>query len=334
MASQALDLKNKESLGLWTQAKTSDQWFDVIPHFLMTFTSHNTRTSYANDLKGFLQFLESHGSGVRAVSDINETHILQWQNHLQKELNLSLHTTIRRKLNVLSSFFVFAQQRGLLTQNPMDFVTKPKLKQESKTNAFTRDEVERILAFLMAECCRLQLADDARAYERARVHYIIVATLFSTGMRVSELCALKVSDLESANGAPRIHIHNAKGNVEHSLFISGEFFVILQEFILEQNRAGSDYLFSQGNKLAPLTTRTVYNLIQKVAQTLNIERKVSPHSCRATVATLLHNQGVPIGHIQHLLNHKSMTTTAVYIKKADELREAAATKIDIDGGQT
>lgn len=333
MTSQALDLKNKESLKLWTQAKTSDQWHDVIPHFLISFSSHNTRTSYANDLKGFFQFLEKNGHTIQAVSDIQETHILEWQNHLQKELNLNWHSTIRRKLNVLSSFFVFVQKRGLLAQNPMDFIAKPKLKQESKTNAFTRDEVEQILAFLMAESCRWQLAKNAIEHDRSRLQYMVVATLFATGIRVSELCALQVFDVMPANGAPQICIRNAKGNVEHRVFIAKEFFAQLQEFILERNLTNSCHLFSHGKNGAFLSARAVYNIIQKVAQALNIDRKVSPHSCRATVATILHNQGVPIGHIQHLLNHKSMTTTAVYIKKASELREAAATKIDIDGGQ-
>ena len=78
-----------------------------------------------------------------------------------------------------------------------------------------------------------------------------------------------------------------------------------------------------------LTQTAVYEMITSIAKDVGIEKRVSPHSCRATLATLLHNGGVPIGHIQELLNHKQITTTAIYIKKADELSEAAATKIDI-----
>ena len=70
-------------------------------------------------------------------------------------------------------------------------------------------------------------------------------------------------------------------------------------------------------------------MVIESAKKAGIEKKVSTHSCRATLATLLHNQGTPIGQIQTLLNHKDITTTSIYIKKANEIEESAAMKLNL-----
>jgi integrase/recombinase XerD len=293
----------------------------------MKFQSRNTQRSYFNDIKSFVYFLHQHKISVENISDIKQEHVVIWRDSLEN----STQSTLRRKLYSLSSLFEFAIKRDLTTENPFEYIQKPRLKMESKTNSFTLDEVKKILAILK---------EQAAQNQSCMLNYAVIATLFSVGMRVSELCALQIGDLETMGNVTRIHIRNAKGKREHSPIIHQSTAQLLQDYISKMRaQAPRDaYIFirKKSNNTDPvdpliphITSRAVYDMINTAAIQVGITKKISPHSCRATLATLLHNKGVPISQIQQLLNHKSITTTSVYIKKASELEEAAATKIDI-----
>lgn len=293
----------------------------------MKFQSRNTQRSYFNDIKSFVYFLHQQKISIENISDIKQEYIVLWRDSLKN----TTQSTLRRKLYSLSSLFEFAIKRDLTKENPFDLIQKPRLKMESKTNSFTLDEVKKILAILK---------EQATQNQSCMLNYAIIATLFSVGMRVSELCALQIGDLETVGNMTRIHIRNAKGKREHSPIIHQSTAQLLQDYISKMRaqapRDASIFIRKKSNNTDPMdplishiTSRAVYDMINTAAIQAGITKKISPHSCRATLATLLHNKGVPISQIQQLLNHKSITTTSVYIKKASELEEAAATKIDI-----
>jgi site-specific recombinase XerD len=79
--------------------------------------------------------------------------------------------------------------------------------------------------------------------------------------------------------------------------------------------------------LTKLSRSSVFGMIKISVKESRVFKDVSPHSFRATLATLLHNQGVPIVQIQGLLNHKLISTTSIYLKKSSELTESATQKI-------
>jgi integrase/recombinase XerD len=164
-------------------------------------------------------------------------------------------------------------------------------------------------------------------------------------MRVEELCSLKIKDLEPLQDDNwRLHMI-AKGLETHAPIIHRKTAHLLKDYI-QQFRSFAqkdDFLFVSSalkemdpavkprddRASTPLHRTSVFHMIKICAKEAGIEKNISPHSCRATLATLLHQNGVPIAQIQSLLNHKQMTTTSIYIKKSDELAQAAATKIDL-----
>lgn len=324
------EIEKSEFITKWTQEKTSSKLFDIIPHFLITFQSKNTQKSYFNDIKSFLYFLHQNKIEITHIHEIQQEHITLWKQSLES----ATQSTLRRKLYSLSSLFQFALKRGLAHENPAELIQKPRLKIESKTNSFTLDEVKRILDSLKEQIFLFESQKQSVSYKSALLNHTVIATLFSVGMRVSELCDLQIGDLEIMGDTARLHIRNAKGKREHSPIIHQNTASLLQNYVnqIRPHAQINGYIFVRAQNAknnSKITTRAVYNMIQTAATQVGITKKISPHSCRATLATLLHNKGVPILQIQHLLNHKSITTTSVYIKKSSEIEEAAATKINI-----
>jgi len=322
---------NKVALGQWTQTQSSTLLRDLIPHFLILFKSPHTQRSYLKDLKDFFVFAFEQNIFLNDISDIQDTHIAMWRTHLTP----LAHRTIRRKIHCLSSFFQFAKKRKLIEENPAEYIEKPRIKQESTTNIFTEEEMRTLLASLNERMEYFKsISLENRGYKSAKLQVVVLTTLFSVGMRVNELCQLRLSDLQIYDTHGKLILRAAKGDQNHSVLISLKCCALIKDYIDTQRPGahGEDFIFQRVQRTKneqALTPRAVYDMVRESAQMSGVLKKVSPHSCRATLATLLHNRGVPIGQIQDLLNHKDITTTSIYIKKADELKEAAATKIDI-----
>lgn len=326
-------LNSNDFLAKWCQQEPTEQLSDVVVHFLLGFSSINTKRSYLYDIKNFIQFSESINNKIDFISQIDEKLLILWHNSLH-DSKLFTTKTIRRKLNSISSLLEFCKKRKLIKTNPMYLINKPKLIEKSCTNAFNENEVKKILRYLENTCDELSQENNcSRKYKSTLLQYTIILTLFSVGMRVNELCELKIKDIEKAGDITRLRMI-VKGQKIHFPIIHAKTAKVIQEYIniLRRHAKDEDYLFvrvqsvSQENKLSQVA---IYKMVTDVSKKVGIDKKVSPHSCRASLATILHNQGVPIGQIQSLLNHKDITTTAIYIKKADELEESAATKLDL-----
>lgn len=322
-----------EALSEWSQAQLTTSFKDIIVHFVFSFSSINTRRSYLTDLKEFYLFLQS--LNISLITDIDEKVLIQWQQILYKKGTLN-QKSIRRKLLVLSSVFMFCIKRKLIEKNPLDFIQKPKLTFESKTHALTLEEVKLILKHLEEKCTYHPSIKNqkSREFNSNLLAYTVISTLLSVGMRVNELCQLKIKHIEKNNEFTRLHL-KVKGNEEHAPIIHPKTAKIIENYLSQcrPHAKDEDYVFlrsQQALSQSKLSQVAVYKMLSKVTKELGIEKKITPHSCRATLATLLHNQGTPIGEIQALLNHKEISTTALYVKKANELDEAAALKLKLD----
>lgn len=329
-------------LGRWSQTETTSAFFDVLAHFMLSCRSPHTRRNYGRDIREFYEFTQKIGATITNISDVTEKLVLLWEKQLidqHTQYNGSrrrvVQTSVARKLSALSSLLTFAQKRKLLDQNCMENLTRPRIKRESKTNALTADEVKTLLALAEQECAKPMDGGPhhSRTYASARLRYVVMYTLFSVGMRVDELCELRIADLEVTPQCARLHM-TTKGGETHNPIIHERTLRYLQQYIAEfrKDSSSGDLLFVRAQKVkqeVKLTQGAVYAMITELAARAGISKKVSPHSCRATLATMLHLRGIPIGQIQELLGHKQITTTAIYIKKANEVSEAAAAKIDI-----
>ena len=330
--------KAHHSPALWAAQALSAALPDMVAHFLLSLRAVQTRHSYAATLREFFEFAQSQNRLLSSVHDISEHLVLAWLAALKQKHSRSqgprvraVQATVARKLSTLSSLLEFAKQRGIVESNCVELVSRPKLKRESKTNAFTPEEVRAVLSTL-ALACEKTSDEGTVAQASAHLRLAVLQTLFSVGMRVEELCALRICDFEDVEHAPRLHLRT-KGGEHHAPYLHENTRHILRNYLacFRTGARSENPLFVRAQEVRQFTflhRTSVFDMVKEAAALAGIDKKVSPHSCRATLATLLHNQGVPIGQIQDLLNHKQITTTALYVKKAQEIEHSAALKLD------
>jgi integrase/recombinase XerC len=210
--------------------------------------------------------------------------------------------TIARKLATLRSFYKFLVKRGRLSSNPVVVVRTPK--QEKKLPRFLEyEEVERLL-----ETPPINTWLGAR--DRA-----ILETLYSTGIRVSELVALNMDDIDFLGEV--IHIRG-KGKKERIAPISSSALQVIQHYMEFRNkRAQSNSNFDAKvlfvNKHGRrLSTRSVRRKMDKYLKMAGLDPSISPHTLRHSFATHMLNNGADLRSVQELLGHQSLSTTQVY----------------------
>lgn len=148
------------------------------------------------------------------------------------------------------------------------------------------------------------------SYIMAKRNIAIIELLFSTGMRVSELCNLQCNDVDVKSGKVRII---GKGNKERIVDICQEKTIqALKDWSVyrDNNQEESPFFYSRlRKKLSPQSVRL---LIARLASICGIKKHVTPHTFRHTFATLLLEEDVDLIYIQHLLGHSSILTTQIY----------------------
>ncbi|WP_186644000.1 tyrosine-type recombinase/integrase [Fluviispira vulneris] len=303
--------------------------YEKVIWFLSTFRSKNTRESYENDLQDFFYFCFFNlNCKIIELNQITERIILLWKYDISK----LKPATVRRKLSSLSSFFNFLVKRKFYDRNIMILVKRSNVSKESKKNILTLNEVIQVINHLHSKCSEYK-HKNFRLYGNWRLRYTALYTLFTVGMRVDELCLLKINSLEKIGDVWRLNML-AKGNIQHSPIIHSETAVVLMDYIKEF-RSGATYdepllIRTQATKkLTRLSRSSIYDMVKISVKNAGISKEMSPHSCRATLASLLHQNGVPIIEIKNLLNHKLVTTTAIYLKNTNEELQAAIKKFEL-----
>lgn len=295
--------------------------------FLGSYVSDNTRQNYARHLRDFFTFCLEKGVAFTSLAEIQRDHVDAYKRSLVAKYPPS---TVCAKLSPLLSFLKFSFQEGWTDRNVGAAIRLPKVqKSKGKTEALSEAEIACILESLEASYKKaknpLKVKEDYRAWLR----FIVFSTLSHVGMRATELCSLKIKDLDLTGKFPRLHL-KIKGGEIHAPLISDELAALLKSYIvtLRPLAKKEDFLFS----LTPFSKKPINRdylarLITTIAREHGIEKEISPHSCRATVASHLHRNGVPLSEIQDLLGHKSMMTTMMYIRKTDEEKESASRKV-------
>jgi len=151
---------------------------------------------------------------------------------------------------------------------------------------------------------------------------LIVSFLYSTGLRVSELVNLKVSDISL--GEKTGWVRRGKGSKDRLFVLSENLCEELRDFLNTKAR-GYKYLFS---KEKPLTTRNIQKIIQGTRKRAGINKKVTPHTLRHSFATHLLEQGIDIRVIQAILGHSSLSTTQVYTHISSEQLKKVKNPLD------
>ncbi len=252
--------------------------------------SPNTVSSYASDVAAFL---ESYGSDPRKASDGDIADYLS-----SRSAGISKRTQ-SRMLSSLSSFFSWLILEGERSDNPCDGVDHPKLGRYLP-EVLSVQEVTDII-----EGVKTDTWQGVR--DRA-----ILEILYGCGLRVSELCELKLSNVYASEGFLRVI---GKGNKERLVPIGG---AALEAFgawldLRPQTAAPAydDYVFL--NRFGkPLSRISVFNMVKKNAALAGVEKEISPHTFRHSFATHLIENGADLRVVQEMLGHESILTTEIY----------------------
>ncbi|HPS55866.1 MAG TPA: tyrosine recombinase XerC [Sedimentisphaerales bacterium] len=220
---------------------------------------------------------------------------------LLNEKNYS-KSTIARKLATLRSFYKFLVKRGQIDSSPVEVIRTPK--QEKKLPRFLEyEEVKRLLN-------TPALTSWLGARDRA-----ILETLYSTGIRVSELVALNMDDIDFLGEV--VHVRG-KGKKERITPIGSSALQTIQYYMEFRNkRAQSNTNFDSKvlfvNKHGKrLSTRSVRRKMDKYLKIAGLDPLISPHTLRHSFATHMLNNGADLRSVQELLGHQSLSTTQIY----------------------
>ena len=270
---------------------------DLVNKFINHIESKNysdkTLLSYINDLYYFYMFIKK---DLDKVNDEDIRDYLEYLN-LQKEKSSS----IRRKISSLKSFYKFLYKNDYIDKKnyPLSKVSLPKLEKKLPKFIYYNDLLEII-----------NESNNSKDNIRDR---LIIEMLYATGVRVSELINIKVSDIDFNN---RRIIVCGKGNKERIVYYGEYAEEVLKEYLNVHIRK-SDYLFAntKGDKL---TDRGVRYIIDKIMNKLSVKVHVTPHVLRHTFATDMLNNGCDIKVVQELLGHSSLKATEIYTHVTNE----------------
>jgi len=210
--------------------------------------------------------------------------------------------TIARKLATLRSFYKFLVKRNRISSNPVVGIRTPK--QEKRLPKFLEyDQIKRLLETPPADSW-------LGARDRA-----IMETLYSTGIRVSELVALNLEDIDFLGEV--VHIRG-KGKKERICPISSSVLQVIQHYMEFRNKRAQHNGNFDGKVLfvnkhgKRLSTRSVRRKMDKYLKMAGLDPSISPHTLRHSFATHMLNRGADLRSVQELLGHQSLSTTQIY----------------------
>lgn len=258
--------------------------------------SVHTITAYENDLDQFVSF------GKTLVEDF---YVEAADYHLIRQWIIALMNkgtsarSVNRKISTLKSFYKFMMREGIVPKNPTDYITLPKMAR--KLPEFVQEkEINHLLDGRFFDDDFEGLRDKA-----------VVSFFYGTGIRLSELVGIRLSDLNLIEKVVKV---NGKRNKERLVPFPLELAGIISEYIKQRNElfpVSENFLFLTGNG-EPAYTKLIYRIVKKELSLVTTIDKKSPHILRHSYATHLLNRGADMNAIKELLGHANLAATQVY----------------------
>lgn len=263
--------------------------------------SPHTLKSYSEDLLQFLNFLTGDEISCAGWETVDHRLVRGFLAHLQEE-GLA-RRSIARKLSAVRSFYRFLMRQSVVSRDPTVGVTGPKQERRLPSHLLA-PEME---AFLLA---------PDRTEPRGLRDAAILECLYSSGMRVSELVALDLSDLPDRGDSLTVI---GKRQKERLIFLGRA----AREALAEYLALGRPRLFAAGRKPdrealflnkngTRLTDRSVRSIVHRYIEEAALATHATPHTLRHSFATHLLENGADLRSVQELLGHASLATTQVY----------------------
>ena len=276
--------------------------------------SPHTLTSYLNDLREFRRFFPE--TKLDAVDALGLRRYLA-----QLKTNELSKRTVARRMATLRTFFKYLVREGLLAKSPMGLVRTPKLEKKLPM-VLDENEISRLLESPEPD------VDGKR--DRA-----ILETLYSTGMRVSELVGLNAEGIDFIGGSCRVI---GKGNKERLCPIGDKALRAIRDYleVRDKKAARGEQAPTKSRRVEPLflnhspnrmgsrlTDRSVRRILEKYIARTSRRESISPHTLRHSFATHLLNRGADLRSVQELLGHENLSTTQIYTHVSTQrLKEA------------
>lgn len=274
-----------------------------------------TMNAYSTDLKQFSKQL--HTTGIEEVTpDMLEEYIAQLHQQYKPK-------TVKRKIASLKAFFHYLEHKDIIDRNPF---SKIQVKFREPVILPKTIPLYTVEAFLATIYRQRNFAKTAFQRRNALRDIAVIELLFSTGMRISELCSLKERDVDLRDGTILIY---GKGSKERCMQIGNENVLSIlseykQEYLTEIQNC-KHFFANQSGRF--LSDQSVRRMINKYSNLAAIELHITPHMFRHTFATCLLEAEVDIRYIQEMLGHSSINITEIYTHVAmSKKREILSTK--------
>jgi integrase/recombinase XerD len=282
-------------------------WQSIIKEYLLFLNierglSKNTIESYARDLKKLTQYLAEHELTISPVH-IDEKTIQEFIYTIAKEVSPRSQA---RVISGLRSFFDYLVFEDYRKTNPTDLLEVPKIGRKLP-DTLSESEINALIA-----------AIDL-SHPQGERNRTIIETMYSCGLRVSELITLRLSDLFFDEGFIRVL---GKGNkqrfvpIHHSAQKYLSFYIKDIRAHIAPKKGFEDTLFLN-RRGSGLSRQMIFMILKDLAATLHPPKKISPHTLRHSFATHLLKNGADLRAIQQMLGHESITTTEVYVHLDD-----------------
>ncbi len=250
--------------------------------------SMNTINSYLSDIKEYQEFKKGD------ILSSTKEDILAYL----KTIKDFESTTISHKISSLKSFFKYYQKREKIKANPLANIKSPKIAKKLPTY-LTLEEVSKLLDV------EIKSPYDAR-------NKAILELLYSSGIRISELCNMQTSNYNSYECIIRLI---GKGSKERIIPLGDYAISVLEDYInnyrtkINKKNINSIFINNRGDAIS---RQFIFKVIKKECLKKGIRKNVSPHTLRHTFATHLLQNGADLRIIQELLGHENISTTQIY----------------------
>ena len=272
--------------------------------------SERTITAYQADLEAFRQFYETLDKGL-SWSNIDKDVVRQWVVSMMEHGNIA--SSVNRRLSALRSFYKFLLQRKMVKCDPVHMMSGPK-KEKPLPTCIRESEMNRLLDDVLFE--------DNYAGSR---DYMILLMFYSTGIRVSELTNLKVSDVDMSQRQLKV---TGKRNKQRVIPFGNEMETCLKHYLeerrklLESRGMSAEALFLNERTCQKMDSKKVGSRVKYYLSMVTTQKKRSPHVLRHTFATSMLNHYADLQSVKELLGHKSLSTTEIYTHTSfEELKE-------------
>lgn len=266
--------------------------------------------AYRIDLFQFHAFI-SENNHPEVIQKIDKMVLKQFLQHIMAQYKSK---TVKRKIASLKAMFNYFEFEDVIESNPFRKMRIKIQEEKELPKTLTMREIEKLLKHIYQ---KKELCQSEKEYQNIVRDICVLEVLYATGMRVSELCNLQLSDIHLNTGDVKI---KGKGRKERmSQICHKEVLRVLREYadLFHEEPAGAIPFFLNRNSNR-LSEQSVRFMIKKYVSEMNLTKHITPHMFRHSFATQLLDAGVDLRYIQHLLGHSSIHTTQIYTHVTNE----------------